>query len=331
MSSTIKLKGNGIPRIIPSKVILSPLAGVTDNIFRGFVRRWAPNSLLFTEMINATSLKHGYGSEKVSQIEYEKGPIGVQIFDNRPYAVAEAAKESEEAGAFLIDINMGCPVKKISKKGGGSALIKNPKLAVEILKKIKKAIQIPVTVKTRIGWSKYDKNIENFLLALQDAGADMVTVHGRTREQGFTGRANWEIIAALKEKLDIPVIANGDITCGIDAIKCLNETKADGVMVGRGILGSPWIIGEIDNKIRGTENFKFPSPKEKLQLLIEHIELLVSVKGEHGLLVARKHINWTCKDFENSSKLKNKLLKVNTPLEAKNLIKKFIINSSLEE
>ena len=159
MHNSLLIKGKGLSREIKSRVIQSPLAGVTDKIFRKFIRRWAPESLLFTEMINATSLNLGYGVEKINQISKEEGPIGIQIFDNRPNAVADAAKESESAGAYIIDINMGCPVKKIAKKGGGSALLKDPYLAVELVKRISRAVKIPVSVKTRIGWSYKDKNI----------------------------------------------------------------------------------------------------------------------------------------------------------------------------
>ena len=211
MSSIIKLRGKGVSRIINSKVMLSPLAGVTDTIFRKLVRKWAPESLLFTEMINATSLKHGYGTQKIKQLESEKGPIGVQIFDNRPFAVSEAAKLAEDSGAFLIDINMGCPVKKISKKGGGSALINDRLLAIELVKRVSNAVKVPVTVKTRLGWENKEENIEEFLLSLQDAGAEMITLHGRTRKEGFSGKADWEMIGKIKELLEIPVIANGDI------------------------------------------------------------------------------------------------------------------------
>ena len=171
MSSIIKLKGNGVSRILKSKIMLSPLAGVTDKIFRKLVRRWAPDSLLFTEMINASTLKLGYGTQKINLLKLEEGPIGVQIFDNRPFSVSYAAKKAEDSGAFLIDINMGCPVKKIAKKGGGSALIKDRLLAVELVKRVSKAVQVPVTVKTRLGWNNKHENIEDFLLRLQDAGA----------------------------------------------------------------------------------------------------------------------------------------------------------------
>ena len=226
MSPNIILKGRGVNRIIRSKVMLSPLAGVTDNIFRRLVRKWAPNSLLFTEMINATSLKKGFGAQKINQINLEEGPVGVQIFDNRPHAVSEAAKQAEDSGAFLIDINMGCPVKKIAKKGGGSALIKDRKLAIELVKNVVKAVRVPVTVKTRLGWDSKEENIEDFLFKLQDAGATMITLHGRTRKQGFSGKSDWEMIGRLKKLLEIPVIANGDIKNPDDALNCLKKTNA---------------------------------------------------------------------------------------------------------
>ena len=320
MYSSLKIKGNGISRTIESHVIQSPLAGVTDKIFRKFIRRWAPNSLLFTEMINATSLNLGYGIEKINQITSEEGPIGIQLFDNRPNSVAEAAKESESSGAFIIDINMGCPVKKIARKGGGSALLKDPKLAVELVKRISNAVQIPVSVKTRIGWSNKDENIKEFLLRLQDAGANMLTIHGRTREQGFNGKADWNMIGKLKEELEIPVIANGDIYNTQDAIECLKITKADGIMVGRGILGSPWILGEIDAAIKGFTSFKKPKLEEKLNLIIEHLDELTNTKGEHGLLIARKHIAWTCKEFKGASDLRKSLVRARTSEEVKEKI-----------
>ena len=320
MHTSLIIKGRGVSREIKSNVIQSPLAGVTDKIFRKFIRRWAPDSLLFTEMINATSLKLGYGLEKINQISNEEGPVGIQLFDNRPYSIADAAKEAESLGAYIIDINMGCPVKKIAKKGGGSALLKDPSLAVELVKQISRAVKIPVSVKTRIGWSYKDKNIIDFLLRLQDAGANMFTIHGRTREQGFNGKADWQFIRKLKEELEIPLIANGDIYNVKDAIECLKITKADGIMIGRGILGSPWIIGEIDSALKGLENFKKPTVEEKLHLIIEHIDELIFEKGQHGLLLARKHIAWTCKEFEGAQSLRKNLVKAKSPQEAKDEI-----------
>ena len=320
MHTSLIIKGRGVSREIKSNVIQSPLAGVTDKIFRKFIRRWAPDSLLFTEMINATSLKLGYGLEKINQISNEEGPVGIQLFDNRPNSIADAAKEAESLGAYIIDINMGCPVKKIAKKGGGSALLKDPSLAVELVKQISRAVKIPVSVKTRIGWSYKDKNIIDFLLRLQDAGANMFTIHGRTREQGFNGKADWQFIRKLKEELEIPLIANGDIYNVKDATECLKITKADGIMIGRGILGSPWIIGEIDSALKGLENFKKPTVEEKLHLIIEHIDELIFEKGQHGLLLARKHIAWTCKEFEGAQSLRKNLVKAKSPQEAKDEI-----------
>ena len=324
MSSTIELKGRSMTRIIKSKVMLSPLAGVTDKIFRKLVRRWAPNSLLFTEMINATSLKLGYGTHKIKQLELEGGPVGVQIFDNRPFAVSEAAKQAEDSGAFLIDINMGCPVKKIAKKGGGSALIKEPKLAVELVKRVSNAVGIPVTVKTRIGWDNKEEKIQSFLLKLQDAGANMFTVHGRTRKEGFSGKADWDMIGKIKRELEVPVIANGDINNSNDAINCLQKTNADGVMIGRGVLGSPWRIGEIDYGIKKIKGFKEPNIEQKLNLIIEHLDELINEKGNHGLLIARKHIAWTCRNFPGATNLRNSLVKSLDAEEVKELINKMI-------
>ena len=329
MRTLLKIKGKEVSREIKSIVIQSPLAGVTDKIFRKFIRRWAPESLLFTEMVNATSLNLGYGVEKINQISNEEGPVGIQLFDNRPNSVADAAKESESSGAYIIDINMGCPVKKIAKKGGGSALLKDPSLAIELVKRISRAVNIPVSVKTRIGWSDKDNNIKEFLLRLQDAGANMFTIHGRTREQGFNGKADWKFIRELKEELEIPVIANGDIFNVKDAIECLKITKADGIMIGRGVLGSPWIIGEIDSALKGLKNFKKPTTEEKLHLIIEHIDELIFEKGEHGLLLARKHIAWTCKEFDGAQNLRKNLVKAKSAKEAKDEI--LLMISSLKD
>jgi len=316
----IFLSGNGTSRSLECPIIQSPLAGISDQIFRKFVRRWSPKALLFTEMVNATSLELGHGEEKVIELSEESGPIGVQLFDHRPESMIDAAIKAESSGAFLIDINMGCPVKKIAKKGGGSALIKDRKLAVELVKRVVESVEIPVTVKTRLGWDNKEENIEDFLLRLQNAGASMITLHGRTRKQGFSGNADWEMIGKLKEKLEIPLIANGDIKNPSDAINCLKQTNADGVMIGRAILGSPWKLGEIDYAIKEIKGFKEPNIEQKLILIIEHLEELIKEKGDHGLLIARKHISWTCKSFPGATKLRNNLVRSIDHKEVKELI-----------
>jgi len=320
----IFLSGNGTSRSLECPIIQSPLAGVSDQIFRNFVRRWSPKALLFTEMVNAKSLELGYGEEKVIELSAERGPIGVQLFDHRPDSMIDAAIKAELAGAFLIDINMGCPVKKIARKGGGSALLREPELAQEIVKKVSKAISIPLTVKIRLGWSESSSDPISFALGLQEAGAQLITIHGRTRRQGFSGTANWEAISKIKKVLDIPVIANGDIKNARDAIKCLETTNADGVMIGRASMGAPWLVGQIDDEIN-KKTFRIPDAQMKVSLALEHLRLLISKKGSHGLLIARKHLNWTCRGFQGSSALRHKLVRASTPKDAIKLLEEELI------
>ena len=321
----IFLSGNGTSRSLECPILQSPLAGVSDQIFRNFVRRWSPKALLFTEMVNAKSLELGHGEEKVNELSEESGPIGVQLFDHRPSSMIDAAIKAELSGAFLVDINMGCPVKKIAKKGGGSALLKDPELAQTIVKKVSKAISIPLTVKIRLGWCETTSDPISFALGLQEAGAQLITVHGRTRRQGFSGSANWEAIAKIKKSLDIPVIANGDIKNTKDAIKCLETTNADGVMIGRASMGAPWLVGQIDEEINNQKAFRTPNAKMKISLSLEHLKLLVSKKGNHGLLIARKHLNWTCRGFRGSSELRHQLVRADTPNDAIKLLEEELI------
>ncbi len=317
---TILCKGG--EKTIRSRVLQSPLAGVSDQIFRKLVRRWAPEALLFTEMVSANGLKIGHGDYKIDELSNEKGPIGVQLFDHRPEVMVEAAIKAEACGAFLIDINMGCPVKKITKKGGGSGLLSDPELAEEIIAKVANAIKIPVTVKTRLSCQEEGSPVPvKFALRMQNAGAQLLTVHGRTRTQGFSGNANWVAISEVKNALKIPVIANGDIQNADDALRCLSITQADGVMIGRGSMGAPWLVGQIDCALQGKQKLETPNPKERVSLALEHLEELLESKGEHGLLIARKHMSWTCKGFPGATHLRHSLVRAKTPLEAKTLLK----------
>ncbi len=322
---SIFLPGNGTSRSLKCPIIQSPLAGVSDQIFRKFVRRWAPEALLFTEMVNAKSLELGHGEQKVLELLEENGPIGVQLFDHRPDSMVEAAIKAESSGAFLLDINMGCPVRKIATRGGGSALLKDPELAQEIVKKVSKAISIPVTVKIRLGWCEDSSEPVPFALGLQDAGAQLITVHGRTKKQGFAGISNWEAIAKIKKSLDIPVIANGDIKDSKDAIKCLEITNADGIMVGRASMGAPWLVGQIDQEIKNQKAFKTPDAKMKISLTLEHLKLLLQEKGDHGLFIARKHMNWTCRGFEGDASLRHKLVRASIPSDAVKLLEEELL------
>ena len=318
----LQLSGNGTPRALRCRVLQSPLAGVSDRIFRALVRRWAPDALLFTEMVNATSLELGFGLQKVEELAEEIGPIGVQLFDYRPAAMAEAAKRAEAAGAFLIDINMGCPVKKIAKKGGGSGLIRDPELAARIVDTVAAAVAIPVTVKTRLGWCGSDADPVSWCRQLESAGAQLLTLHGRSREQGFKGRADWGAIAAVKRALTIPLIANGDINTPEDALRCLAQTGADGVMVGRGTMGAPWLVGQLDAALGGRPIPPTPGPAAKLVLAAEQLQALVAAKGDHGLLIARKHLSWTCTGFPGAPQLRHALMRAPTPAEALALLQR---------
>ena len=312
----LALAGRGTPRALRCRVLQSPLAGVSDRIFRGLVRRWAPDALLFTEMVNATSLELGHGLIKVEELASEPGPIGVQLFDHRPAAMADAARRAEAAGAFLIDINMGCPVKKIAKKGGGSGLIRDPELAARIVEAVAAAVAIPVTVKTRLGWCGSDADPVSWCRQLESAGAQLLTLHGRTREQGFKGSADWDAIAAVKQALTIPVIANGDVNSAADALRCLEHTGADGVMVGRGTMGAPWLVGQIDAALSGRPIPPSPGAAERLAIAREQLLALVAAKGDHGLLIARKHLSWTCTGFAGAPQLRHALMRAPTPPEA---------------
>jgi len=322
----LTIQGRGVERTLRSRVLQSPLAGVSDQVFRKLVRRWAPDALLFTEMVSASVLKNGNGHRKIEELPTEKGPIGVQLFDHNPQTMVEAAIRAEAFGAFLIDINMGCPVHKITRKGGGSELLKNPDLAEKIVCKVANAVQIPVTVKTRLSSDqKGSLDPISFALRIQNAGAQLLTLHGRTRTQGFSGKSNWEAISKVKSALKIPVIANGDVQSANDAFRCLSITGADGVMIGRGSMGAPWLVGQIDCALQGKQVFETPGPKERIYLALEQLQELLEKQGEHGLLVARKHMSWTCKDFPGANKLRHALVRAKTPKEAITLLEKQLL------
>ena len=325
--ASLTIHGNGVDRQLRCRVLQSPLAGVSDRIFRELVRRWAPEALLYTEMVNATSLELGHGRGKVEELALEAGPIAVQLFDHRPEAMAEAARRAEAAGAFLVDINMGCPVRKIARKGGGSGLIRNPDLAARIVAAVAAAVQIPVTVKTRLGWcggapqaAALSATAVDWCRRLEQAGARLLTLHGRSREQGFSGQADWLAIAAVKRALTIPLIANGDVKGPEEARHCLAVTGADGVMVGRASMGAPWQVGRIAAALEGRPVPPVPAAAERLALAAGQLEALVEARGEQGLLIARKHLGWTCQGFAGAAELRHHLMVAPTPAAARELL-----------
>lgn len=297
---------------VKSRVLQSPLSGVTDRVFRRLVRRYAPEAMMYTEMVDAGEIYHRSDRAKIMELDPDEQPIGIQLFDCRPDFLAEAARKAEAEGADVIDINMGCPVNKITRKGGGSSLLRQPELAAEIVRSVVKAVSVPVTVKTRIGWSDDDINAVEFAQRLEAAGAQMLTLHGRTRAQGYHGAARWEWIAQVKQALTIPVIANGDIFSVEAAVRCLEITGADGVMCSRGTLGYPFLVGEIDRFLQTGILPPSATPIQRLQSAREHLQLLWEYKGERGIHQARKHMAWYVKDFAGAAEWRGQLTRIET-------------------
>ncbi|MDJ0746553.1 MAG: tRNA dihydrouridine synthase DusB [Xenococcaceae cyanobacterium MO_167.B27] len=292
---------------LKSRVLQSPLSGVTDLVFRRLVRRYAPQSMIYTEMVSAKEIYHLPELPKIMEIDPNEQPISIQLFDCRPDFMAEAAQKAVAEGAQTIDINMGCPVNKITKKGGGSSLLRQPQVAEAIVKTVVEAVDVPVTVKTRIGWNDAEINIIDFASRMENAGAKMLTLHARTRAQGYNGQARWEWIKKVKETLAIPVIANGDIFSTEAAIKCLEQTGADGVMCSRGSLGYPFLVGEIDHFLSTGSLLASPTIPEKLQCAKEHLQGLWEYKGQKGIVQSRKHLAWYCKGFNGAAELRDRL------------------------
>ncbi|MDF5721668.1 MAG: tRNA dihydrouridine synthase DusB [Rhizonema sp. PD37] len=292
---------------VKSRVLQSPLSGVTDLVFRRLVRRYAPDSMMYTEMVNATGLHYVKHLPKIMEVDPLERPISIQLFDCRPDFLAEAAIKAVAEGADTVDINMGCPVNKITKNGGGSSLLRQPEVAESIVREVVKAVDVPVTVKTRIGWNDKEITILDFALRMQDAGAKMITVHGRTRAQGYNGNARWEWIARVKEVLSIPVIANGDIFSVESAVKCLEQTNADGVMCSRGTMGYPFLVGEIDCFLKTGEQLPPPTPVQRLECAKYHLQALYEYKGDRGVRQARKHMTWYAKGFSGAADLRGHL------------------------
>lgn len=305
---------------VNSRVLQSPLSGVTDLVFRRLVRRYAPDSMTYTEMVHAGELKHKLHCPKIMEIAPDEQPVSIQLFDCRPDFLAEAAQKAAAEGAHTIDINMGCPVNKITRKGGGSSLLRQPELAEQIVRSIVNAVNLPVTVKTRIGWSDDEINAVEFAQRMEAAGAQMLTLHGRTRAQGYNGTARWEWIARVKQALSIPVIANGDIVSVESAVRCLEMTGADGVMCSRGTLGYPFLVGEIDRFFKTGELLPSATTVERLQCAREHLQLLWEYKGDRGIHQSRKHMAWYAKDFAGAAELRRQLTQIETVKQGTDLI-----------
>lgn len=312
---------------IKNNVVLAPMAGISNSAYRTIIKEMGAG-LIYAEMVSDKAIS--YESKKTIDMLYMtdmERPIAQQIFGSDKESFVKAAKYIEKTmKPDIIDINMGCPVPKVAiKNQAGSALLKNPEKVYEIVSSVVNAVNVPVTVKIRSGWDNNSINAVEIAKMIERAGASAITVHPRTRAQGYTGNADWNIIKAVKENVTIPVIGNGDIRSCYDAKRMLEETKCDAVMIGRGVLGNPWLIKEcVEYLATGKEPIKV-SLKEKMDMVKRHYKLLEETKGEKlALLEMRTHAAWYLKGLENSTKLKEAIFKTKTKEEFLKLIDDFI-------
>ncbi|PKN76856.1 MAG: tRNA dihydrouridine synthase DusB [Deltaproteobacteria bacterium HGW-Deltaproteobacteria-10] len=291
---------------LQGKAFLAPLAGISNLPFRLIARSFGC-SLAYTEMISANGLvrKTDKTYEYLQTCAADK-PLGMQIFGADPQILAAAAVIAAERGADLIDINMGCPVKKVVKSGAGAILMKDPGLIARIIVSVKKAVAVPVTVKIRSGWNRSSINAVEIARIAEDSGADAVTVHGRTADQGYSGTADWGVIAAVKKAVRIPVFGNGDIWQPRDAVAMIAQTSCDAVMVGRGVLGNPWIFTGINQLTAGRQEDCIPGLEQRYEIIKKHWSLEAEICGSRAATRSfRKHLLWYTKGLEGSSRFRN--------------------------
>lgn len=309
---------------LESNILLAPMAGVTDKAFRMIVKPFGP-ALMYTEMVSGKGLF--YKSKKTADLltadESEK-PVAVQIFGHDADIMAEIANSTLEYGAAVIDINMGCPAPKIVNNGDGCALMKSPETAAKVISAVCRAVDVPVTVKFRAGWDDKSINAVEFAKIAEQSGASAVTVHGRTREQFYSGTADLDIIKTVKAAVKIPVIGNGDIIDGGSAAHMLEYTGCDGIMVGRAAEGNPWIFKEISAYLKDGTVLPPPDLDERREVALKHLGLLVEFKGEHrGVLEGRKHMAWYFKGVSGGAVLRTALNKSQKYDEMCGLINEF--------
>lgn len=307
---------------LDNPLILAPMAGVTDLPFRLLCKEQGAG-LLCMEMVSARAIYYGNrNTEALLAIDERETPVSLQLFGSDPDIISEMAKRIEERPFSILDINMGCPVPKVAGNGEGCALMKNPALVEAIVSKTVKAIRKPVTVKIRKGFDQDHVNAVEIAKIAEAGGAAAVAVHGRTREQYYQGKADWEIIRQVKEAVRIPVIGNGDVRSPESALSMLRETGCDGIMIGRGAQGNPWIFGQILHFLETGEEKAGPQTEQVKEMILRHARLLVEYKGSYtGIREMRKHVAWYTAGFPHSAKLRAKVNEVESLEQLEGLIR----------
>lgn len=309
---------------LENNLVLAPMAGVTDLPFRILCKEQGAG-LICMEMVSAKAISyHNRNTEAMLQIAPKERPVSLQLFGSEPDIISEVAKYIEERPFDILDLNMGCPVPKVVKNGEGSALLKNPPLVREIVSKTAKAIRKPVTVKVRIGFAGNDVDIVELTKIIEDSGAAAIAVHGRTSEQYYSGQADWDAIARVKEAVSIPVIGNGDVDSPEKARALLDHTRCDGIMIGRAVRGNPWIFREIGEYLRTGNKPSFPTLQERKEMILRHGRLQLEYKGEYtGIREMRKHVSWYTGGLPHSARLRRQVNEVESYEQLKELLEQW--------